>query len=217
MFTNGMNNKYIYLALTVPGTIMFIYATLYNIYNGLNIILIPILQMRKLRQRTVQQLVVRVGANPTSLAPQSVLLIVVIIPLQIRLSTKVTEILQLMQFQYTVGWNHQNNPPLLLNFRSKFITISFSHLKAFNLEKRIPFPKSINRYMQTTLPKVIVHKYVCLLQYQSYQDRTWEGFVQGTEVNPYNTELQLYKQTIKSKHQNLMLWKARCAPSGLNE
>ena len=54
MFTNGMNNKYIYLALTVPGTIMFIYATLYNIYNGLNIILIPILQMRKLRQRTVQ-------------------------------------------------------------------------------------------------------------------------------------------------------------------
>ena len=30
-----MNNKYIYLALTVPGIIMLIYATLYNLYNGL--------------------------------------------------------------------------------------------------------------------------------------------------------------------------------------
>ena len=72
-----------------------------------------------------------VGANPTSLAPQSVLLIGVIIPLQIRLSTKVTEILQLMQFQdkYTVGWNYQNNLLTLLNFRSKYITISLSILK----------------------------------------------------------------------------------------
>ena len=72
-----------------------------------------------------------VGANPTSLAPQSVLLIGVIIPLQIRLSTKVTEILQLMQFQdkYTVGWNYRNNLLPLLNFRSKYITISLSILK----------------------------------------------------------------------------------------